>query len=187
MNISFLKPQLATKLGLATIIITYVADQLSKWWVLQTFLGAKPVGFWDFLSQSGVQLPFSQTPITGFFNIVMVWNHGISFGLLQHHSAWARHGLTAVSLAISLGFLVWLWQAKSKLLGVALGLVVGGAWGNVHDRVRFGAVVDFLDVYVGNCHWPSFNVADSAVCLGVALVMCYSWHTEKNLKQKGAV
>ena len=179
MKLSFFKPTSASRWGFATLAVVLLSDQLSKWWVLQTFLGAKPLAFFDFLSQSGPLLPFSQTPITSFFNIVMVWNHGISFGLLQNHADWAKYGLTAVSGVISLGFLAWLWQANSRLLAVALGLVVGGAWGNVFDRVRFGAVVDFLDIYVGRYHWPAFNVADSAVCLGVGLLLWHSWHTDK--------
>ncbi len=104
------------------------------------------------------------------FNLVHVWNRGVSFGLFNHeHSgAWL---LSLLSLAITAFFLRWLWKTDHKPLAVAIGCVIGGALGNVIDRIRFQAVVDFLDFHWGDWHYPAFNVADSAIVLGIAYII----------------
>lgn len=108
--------------------------------------------------------------ILPFFNLVHVWNRGISFGLFNHdHSgAWLLAGLALVITAV---FLVWLWRVEQRGLALAIGAVIGGALGNVIDRVRFQAVVDFLDFHAFGWHYPAFNVADSAVVLGIAYII----------------
>ncbi len=108
--------------------------------------------------------------VTANFNLVLVWNRGMSFGILNANTAygpWLLKGLAAVLMVM---LLRWLWNATTKLQAFALGLVLGGAVGNVVDRFRYGAVVDFLDVYMDVHHWPAFNVADSAICVGVVLI-----------------
>ncbi len=107
-----------------------------------------------------------------FFNLVTVWNYGISFGLFNSGSAGASIVFVVLALAIvaALGF--WLRSADHPLVGVALGLVIGGAIGNVVDRVRYGAVFDFLDIHAFGWHWPAFNIADSAITVGVVL-LCF--------------
>jgi signal peptidase II len=110
-------------------------------------------------------------PVTPFFNIVFVLNKGVSFGMLDSNYS---HILAVIASCVVLGLLFWLWRTREMLKAVALGLLIGGAIGNIIDRIRIGAVVDFLDFYVGHWHWPAFNVADSAVVSGVALLMLQS-------------
>lgn len=151
-------PFRAGGLIVAAIIIL---DQVSKWWIL-----------------SIVMQPPQRVPVTGFFDLVLVMNRGVSFGMLGGAPSWVASALIvfAILLAVALG--IWMWRAENMLLGLSLGLVVGGAIGNVIDRIRFGAVVDFLDFYVGNYHWPAFNVADSAITVGVILLILDSLKSE---------
>ncbi|RMD63608.1 MAG: signal peptidase II, partial [Alphaproteobacteria bacterium] len=109
-------------------------------------------------------------PLTPFFNLVLTHNTGISFGLFQGGSAnaWV---LTGFALAVVGGLMVWLWRQPEPLIAWAIGLVIGGALGNVVDRVRLGAVVDFLDLHIGDWHWPAFNFADTAITVGVGLLL----------------
>ena len=142
------------RLGLLVAAVTFVLDQVSKWVILDH-----------------VMSPPRMIEVTPFFNLVMVWNRGVSFGLLSNESPWGPLLLSALSVAISIGLGVWLYRTGNRLLGVALGLVIGGAIGNVIDRLRFGAVADFLDFHVAGYHWPAFNVADSGIVIGVALIL----------------
>lgn len=105
------------------------------------------------------------------FNLTLVYNRGVSWGALHWLGPWA---LSVLALAISAALIIWMRKAETRLLAVALGMVVGGAVGNVIDRFLFGAVVDFLDFYVPGTdwpHWPAFNVADSGIVVGVALII----------------
>lgn len=135
--------------GLIVAWLVFLLDQLSKFWMLD-FLQAQPV-------------PVALLP---FFNLVIVWNKGVSFGMLGDAVPGVILALTLAILVI-IGF-VFLWLRKAALLGeqVALGAVLGGAFGNLLDRLRFGAVFDFLDFHLAGWHWPAFNIADSAICLG---------------------
>ncbi len=112
--------------------------------------------------------------VTPFFNLVLTYNRGMSFGLFN--TAGSGGGVNAlvfslVAAAIVAGLAWWLSRVRSPFLAVAIGLIIGGAVGNVADRVRLGAVVDFLDFHVGSWHWPAFNLADSAICIGVAAML----------------
>jgi signal peptidase II len=140
--------------GLALAVI--VLDQLTKWYMVTV-----------------VMAPPRVIEITGFFNLVLTWNRGVSFGMLGGgEGAVGWWLLSVVAVLIVGGLLVWLWRADRPILAVALGLVIGGALGNVIDRLRLGAVADFLDFHLGAYHWPAFNLADSAITLGViALVV----------------
>ena len=95
----------------------------------------------------------------------------MSFGLFNHGAGLNVLLFSLIAAAIVAVLVYWLSRVDSPFLGVAIGLVVGGAIGNVIDRIRLGAVVDFLDFYVGSWHWPAFNVADSAICVGVAAML----------------
>jgi len=142
-----------TSLIIAAIIIGL--DQLSKWYLLDV------VGF--------ATRPTMAIYITSFFNLVMVWNHGISFGMFS--GAKLPLALIAMALVI-IGILIrWLMKAEDKFAMWGIGFVVGGALGNVIDRARFGAVADFFDFHVLGYHWPAFNIADSAIFIGV-VVLC---------------
>lgn len=139
--------------GLALFLPVLVLDQLSKWLVLRALDPLDPVA------------------VTPFFNLVLVWNRGVTFGMFREAGAWGPWLLTAAALAIG-GFLVyWLRRETRPLARIALWLVLAGAVGNVIDRVRFGAVVDFLDFHVSGYHWPAFNVADSAIVIGAGLIL----------------
>ena len=142
--------------GLATAVVVVVLDQLSKAAVLGHFAGR---GFGE------------HETVTSFFNLVLTYNRGISFGLFNGGTGF-NAAVFSLAAAVIVGMLiVWLRRASSPLLGLAIGLVIGGAVGNVIDRLRLGAVVDFLDFHIGSAHWPAFNLADSAICIGVAAML----------------
>jgi len=109
-------------------------------------------------------------------NFVVVRNDGVSFGLFSGGVApwWT---LAALGGAIAAVLSVWLWRAQTKLLAAALGLIVGGALGNIIDRVRHGAVTDFLDFHAAGYHWPAFNFADTAIFCGVGFLLLDSWRS----------
>lgn len=104
-----------------------------------------------------------------FFKLVEVWNRGMSFGLFSRFDA--KWLLIALAAAISIGVIWWLKDANGWRQGLALGLVLGGAIGNVVDRLRFGAVYDFLYFHIRDWYWPAFNLADSAITVGVVLLV----------------
>ncbi len=112
-----------------------------------------------------------QLALTPFLNLVLVWNPGVSFGMLAGLGD-ARPGLlAAITVAIGGVLAAWLWREERPLARLALLLVLAGAAGNLIDRLRFGAVVDFLDLHVAGYHWPAFNVADSAIVVGAGLLL----------------
>jgi len=155
--------------GLALAVVVALLDQASKLWILGLMLPRQP----------GQQI----IELLPFFNLVLVWNRGVSFGLFNNpDSPWNALALTLVAAAIVGGLVVWLRRATHGLIVFAIGLVIGGAIGNVVDRLRFGAVVDFLDVHAGAWHWPAFNVADSAICIGVALMLIDSLLVRRELR-----
>jgi len=140
-------------LALAALVLGL--DQLTKAWILD-----------------GVMVPPRAIPITSFFDLVLVRNLGVSFGLFSDvNAAWRTWVLIGLAGGIGIALLVWLVRCHRMLVGCGLGLALGGAIGNVIDRVRFGAVTDFLDFHLGAWHWPAFNLADSAITVGVALIV----------------
>jgi signal peptidase II len=110
-------------------------------------------------------------PVTDFFNLVVVWNRGVSFGLFAGHDDMIRWALSGLAIVVSVVLAVWLFRTRDCLVALGLGCVIGGALGNVVDRVRFGAVFDFLDFHAFGYHWPAFNVADSGIFVGVAALL----------------
>jgi signal peptidase II len=144
--------------GLALLALTVLADQLSKSWVISYF-GAAP----------GTPVP--QRMVTPFFNLVLTWNRGMSFGLFNRDSPWNAALFSVLAVVIVTALLVWLWRTESALVAAGIGLVAGGAVGNVIDRLRLGAVTDFLDFHWGDWHFATFNVADSAITVGVGLLL----------------
>jgi len=111
-------------------------------------------------------------PVTGFFNLVLVYNSGAAFSFLAGAGGWQKWFFVGLALAISVWLVIEIRRhAQATLLPAAFALVLGGALGNVIDRLRFDAVVDFLDFHVAGWHWPAFNVADSAITVGVALLL----------------
>ncbi len=139
-------------LYLATAVL--LLDQLSKWVITAV-----------------VMQPPRIIEVTGFFNLVLTHNPGVSFGLLQSDSPWLPYFLIAVNVIVSLALLVWLYRETLGLLPYGIGLVVGGALGNAVDRLHLPGVVDFLDFHLAGWHWPAFNLADSAIVCGVAVII----------------
>jgi len=109
-------------------------------------------------------------PVTSFFNLVLAYNKGAAFSFLAAESGWQRYFFTAIAVAAVI-FIIFLLKrhAGQRLFCWALALILGGAVGNLIDRVLYGHVIDFLDFYIGKWHWPAFNIADSAICIGAAL------------------
>ncbi len=141
--------------AMALVVATVIVDQASKQLLLGYLVGA------------GGIVPV----IDGFFRLVVVWNRGVSFGLMGGDSPLPPWLLSAVAIAVCIGLFVWLRRSDRALTAWGIGLVMGGAIGNVIDRARWGAVFDFADFHVGRWHWPAFNVADSAIVVGVALML----------------
>ena len=145
--------------GLA--VLTIVLDQLSKLWVLNVF---------DLPSKGSVH-------VGGPVSLTMVWNEGVSFGLLRAEQDLTRWALVVFSLAVAAFLAVWARKIEKPLLAIAVGLVMGGAVGNAIDRARFGAVADFLDFKALYFPWV-FNVADSAITVGVILLLLDSLRSD---------
>ena len=146
-------------LGLTVAAVAALLDQVSKLWVLRYFGEA---GCAEHL-----------VPVTSFFDFVLTCNRGVSFGMFNQPGEpplgfWVFSVLAAAVVVV---LVVWLFRVRSALLAVAIGLIIGGAIGNVVDRLRLGGVVDFLYFHAGAWYWPAFNLADSAICLGVAALL----------------
>ena len=173
-------------ISLAIFIV--IADQLSKWAVMEHIL--RPLyplddqarGFVEWMLNAPERLPYLGTDVLPFFNWVVVWNQGVSFGMLSNDTDYGPYLLIALSLAITIGFLIWMFRTQNLVHHIGIALVIGGAIGNVIDRFRFGAVFDFLDFHVFGFHWPAFNIADSAIVVGVFILMIYAFLFEKNLQ-----
>jgi signal peptidase II len=107
--------------------------------------------------------------ITSFLNFTLVHNTGSAFGFLAEQSGWQLWIFVLIAVAVTLGILAWLWRSTSMhgYTAAALSLILGGTIGNLYDRLVDGYVVDFIDFHVGTWHWPAFNIADSAICIGV--------------------
>lgn len=121
--------------------------------------------------------------VTEFFNFVMVWNKGISFGLFQNYTK-SNYFFLAASSSIILLLTYMLNKSRSRFEAASLGLIIGGALGNIIDRIQYGAVADFFDFHIGDYHWPAFNIADSCIFCGAVLLIVYSIFLEKNEKTK---
>jgi signal peptidase II len=154
------------KRWLALIIVLIAADQASKQVILAQFA----------LHES--------LTITPFFNLVLVFNSGAAFSFLADAGGWQKWFFVVLAFVISgwLGVLLHRHRGE-RLLSLALSLIIAGALGNVVDRLRFGAVVDFLDFHFAGYHWPAFNVADSCICIGVALML---WHEFRSTQKASA-
>lgn len=153
-------------LGLFAALAVIIIDQISKYYVMA-----------DLLSGRGIIM------VTDYFNIVRAWNTGVSFSMFNDMGSAGIVILSLVAAAIVGGLLVWLYKEKSRALQLALGMIIGGAVGNVIDRVRLGAVFDFLDFHVAGSHWPAFNAADSFICIGAAIIIVHSMIYHKNEKK----
>jgi signal peptidase II len=146
-------------------LLVIALDQASKAWILYDLMN-----------------PPTVIKVLPFLDFVLAWNKGVGFGFLKAHSIWGTVGLIAIALGISGGLGLWIWRTTDKLLLVSLSMIIGGAIGNIIDRVRFdGAVVDFIyvPVYIFGYHFPAFNIADSAITVGVCLLILESYVRKK--------
>lgn len=145
-------------------LLVIILDQLTKLWASSALSYGEPVA------------------VVPFFNLTLMHNTGAAFSFLSDAGGWQRWFFALVALVISAVILVWLKRLPSEkvLLALALALVLGGALGNVWDRIYLGYVVDFIDVYYQNLHWPAFNLADSAIFIGAVLLIIDSLRGEKH-------
>ena len=155
--------------GLLAALLVLLADQASKWAILRP-----------------LDLPVrGQIVLAPVLNLTMVWNRGVTFGLLTGLGAWGSWLLVAVALAVVGALGMWLCRAESRVVAIALGAIAGGAISNVIDRLRFGAVVDFIDAHIGGWHWYVFNVADAAIVCGVAALVIESQWGRRSTRSEG--
>lgn len=146
-------------------ILAIAFDQLTKFWVLRSF-----------------ELYEVKEIIPGFFNLVYVTNSGAAFSMLAGvDSPWRHYFFLGIGLVACIGLTIAYYRLRASHggYGIALALIAGGALGNLIDRLRYGSVVDFLDFYLGSHHYPSFNVADSAICVGAVLFLVVNFLQER--------
>jgi len=143
------------RIGAISALIAFLLDRVSKWWFIDVY-----------------ELPLKGTvEILPIFDVVMVWNRGVSFGFLSANDDLGRWTLVAMNLVIVAVLLYWLKSAKNIMLSSAIGLVIGGAFGNIYDRIKFGAVADFFQFHWQEWYFAVFNVADSFIFIGAMLLI----------------
>ena len=155
--------------GLLIIFIILFLDQITKQWAI------------NFIEEiiektNGVHTHIKKT---SFFNIVLVHNTGISFGMFNN-IFFMKYVIFIVILFVTAFLIYLLWKTKNKIDMLSFSFIIAGAIGNMIDRINYGAVIDFLDFHIGNLHWPAFNVADSAICVGVFLYLLNDLFFKKN-------
>ena len=124
-------------------------------------------------------------PVIPYFNIMYAQNFGAAFSFLADKGGWQRWFFAGIAIAISITLMVMMYRqsVKKRLSNIAYALIIGGAIGNLFDRLVHGFVVDYIDFYVGNWHWPTFNLADMAICIGAALVIFEGFLPDKPKQQ----
>jgi signal peptidase II len=141
-----------SRMGFAWAVPIFALDQVSKWWILNVF-------------KLDAEFP---RPVTSFFDLALAWNKGVSYSLLTSNS---QEPLIALSLILSVMLVIWLARSKTRLAAAGFGVILGGAIGNMLDRVMHGAVVDFVLLHWGTWNWYIFNIADVGVVAGVGLLI----------------
>ncbi|MGB0087113.1 MAG: signal peptidase II [Rhodomicrobiaceae bacterium] len=138
-------------LGIGVAIATFAADQIHKYWMIEIYR----------IGERG------RVTVTSFFDLVMLWNRGISYGLLPQHSDAGRILLVVLALLAVFALLLWMGNTTARLVSISLGLIIGGALGNLADRLIYGAVADFFSFHYAGFYWYVFNIADVAITAGV--------------------
>jgi signal peptidase II len=158
--------------ALIAAVLGVIADQASKWALIRF---------------SGL-LPNSGTRVLSIFDLVFWENKGTSFSLFRTSEAWGPYAFSLAALVIIIFLVLWLSRTVNLILAAAIGAVIGGALGNVIDRLRFGYVVDFLYFHIGDYGWPAFNIADSLIVVGIGVLvfdgMFLSHKTDKMARRK---
>ena len=149
--------------GLAAAIIIAGVDIGTKWFVAAVVMD-----------------PPRRIPVLPFFDIVLVYNRGVSFGMFGNLGTWGPLILSGLAIGIIVFLSVWLLRAKNRGELFSISLIIGGALGNVIDRLQDGAVTDYLDFYAGSFHWPAFNIADICISIGVLCLLVVSWRDKSN-------
>lgn len=150
------------RLGYIAATIVILTDQYTKWLIVEK-----------------VMQPARTIYFNDYFNLVLAWNNGISFGLFNNDNDINALIFSLIASAIVIFLIRLLYKAETRKLALGLGLIIGGAIGNVIDRYIYGAVIDFLDVHIKEYHWPAFNVADSCITLGAILLLIDSLFSKK--------
>ena len=164
MDLKLLKFDRTTLHFILLIVVVVAIDQYSKLWIMKELL------------------PFEQRVVVpGFFNLVYVTNTGAAFGILAGENVWWRQFFFVTVAVVALLIILIAYKhirLKGRICVYSIALIAGGALGNLIDRLRFGAVIDFLDFYIKSYHWPAFNVADSAITTGVGLFLVWSFFSK---------
>ncbi len=140
--------------GMIAAALVFFLDQASKLYVMENLLNGRGI-----------------IMVNDYFNIVSAWNTGVSFSMFDNQGTAGMIALSLVAMGIVAYLLFWLYHERNRLIQISLGFIIGGALGNVLDRIRLGAVFDFLDVHIDGSHWPAFNAADSFICIGAFLIV----------------
>jgi signal peptidase II len=143
------------RIFLPVLLVTLALDQASKLWLY-------------YVVDIAARQPIAVTP---FFNLILVWNYGVSYGMFQQTTEFGRWFLTVFKLVAAVALTIWAWRSHEKWLNLGLGLIAGGAIGNAIDRILYGAVLDFAHFFWGNFSWYVFNIADAAIVAGVGFLL----------------
>lgn len=166
------------------ILSLIILDQASKWGMVELYfkdmlLKQPYMTFWAWLAPAAQErLNFITQDITSYFSFVMVWNRGVGFGLLANNHPMIPYLLCGFSIVLSSVFAVWIARTSSFILCSSMACIIAGALSNSWDRIRFGAVIDFIDIHVAGYHWPAFNIADSLIVAGVIILAIHSFFTD---------
>lgn len=143
------------RIGLIAALATLALDQASKLYLL--FVVGLPANY--------------PIKLASWFDLTVVWNRGVSYGMFQQESDLGRWALTGFQIIAAIALMVWMWRTFGKMTALGLGLIAGGAIGNAIDRIAYGAVFDFAHIHVGSFNWYVFNLADAAIVLGVPCLL----------------
>ena len=171
-------------IGVLIAVFVVAADQFSKWFILEEIfrpalleqgaeISDRSIPFIEWLQMPGGIFPPVSLEIFSFLNFSMLWNTGISFGFLSDGAMGGPMALILLAGVITLFFTIWMVRSREWLEVIPLAIVIGGAVGNVIDRLRFGAVADFLDVHYAGWHFPTFNIADACISIGIAILILH--------------
>jgi len=153
---------------LSLTLLVIVLDQVTKLW-----------------ADNALQL-YRPVEVVPFFNLMLAYNPGAAFSFLSDAGGWQRWFFTVLSSVVSVVLVVWLYRLKEqeRWMAASLSLILAGAVGNLIDRIAYGHVIDFIDVYYQNHHWPAFNIADSAICIGAVIMIVLTLREGRSEKQK---
>jgi len=153
--------------GLVIALVAALSDQVSKQHMLH------------FFKKHHIELGGHKQTINLYFDYVLAWNKGVSFSMLNQYGTTGRYVLIAFASVICIALARWLMKSNNIILSIGLGLILGGAIGNIIDRIRYGAVIDFLHFHYQHWSWPAFNFADTFICMGVPFMILESYYQKK--------